>query len=153
MYRTTGDVPAGSAAAVDLLLDRLADYRARVHRSDADALPAALADVLGYAGTVVVPPGLPPAWPAALTAAGLPVATDTADAPLSNGTLDRAGAVLTAARGVSAETGTSSTAPRTRAGAPSPWCPTATSAWCTGRRSSSPCRRPWRSSASTRPGR
>ncbi|MGA4838223.1 LutC/YkgG family protein [Streptomyces sp. G45] len=49
---------------VDLLAGNLADYRALVHRTDADGLPGLLARRLAERGarTVVVPPGLPPWW-------------------------------------------------------------------------------------------
>ncbi|MGK5641744.1 LutC/YkgG family protein [Streptomyces sp. URMC 126] len=53
--------PAESAA---LLAAHLTDYRATVHRTGADGLPALLRDVLARRGArrVVVPPGLPDGW-------------------------------------------------------------------------------------------
>lgn len=49
---------------VDLLAENLADYRALVHRTDADGLPSLLVRLLTERGsrTVLVPPGLPPHW-------------------------------------------------------------------------------------------
>ncbi|MGW0464808.1 hypothetical protein ACWDX6_05965 [Streptomyces sp. NPDC003027] len=54
----TPDDPAG---LVDLLRENLADYRALVHRTDTDGLPALLPRLLAErgAGTVLVPSGLP----------------------------------------------------------------------------------------------
>jgi L-lactate dehydrogenase complex protein LldG len=46
---------------LDLLVERLADYKAVVHRIDATAIPSAISEILG-SGTVVVPPGLPTEW-------------------------------------------------------------------------------------------
>ncbi|WP_326718756.1 MULTISPECIES: LUD domain-containing protein [unclassified Streptomyces] len=49
---------------VDLLAENLADYRALVHRTDADGLPSLLVRLLTERGsrTVLVPPGLPSHW-------------------------------------------------------------------------------------------
>lgn len=49
---------------IDLLAENLADYRAIVHRTDDDRLPALLARLLTERGsrTVLVPPALPPHW-------------------------------------------------------------------------------------------
>ncbi|KAE8762444.1 LutC/YkgG family protein [Georgenia thermotolerans] len=104
-YRTRSDVAPGSPEALDLLVDRLEDYKARVHRCAAADLPATLAALLADAGSVVVPPGLPGDWLAGLLA-GPDVHTDAPGARLSNADLDGAGAVLTGARVAIAETGT-----------------------------------------------
>jgi L-lactate dehydrogenase complex protein LldG len=65
-YRRGGPEPAGSQALLDLLTDRLVDYRASVHRCVAAQLPetvrAVLADVAPTRGQVIVPPGLPSDW-------------------------------------------------------------------------------------------
>ncbi|OJF12213.1 LutC/YkgG family protein [Couchioplanes caeruleus] len=81
--------PAGSAAAdLDLLVDRLVDYKAVVHRgSDVAAVVAALGP-----GRIVVPPGIDRSW----LPAGARVVEDEHDAD----------AVLTAAAVAIAETGT-----------------------------------------------
>jgi len=55
-YRRNSDKPD-----LDLLVERLIDYKAVVHRVEAAAVPAAILEILG-AGTVVVPPGLPGEW-------------------------------------------------------------------------------------------
>jgi len=105
-YRAHSDVVPGSAAAVELLVDRLVDYRANVHRCGPAELPTTLGELLADAGSVVVPPGLPPEWVDAGTSGGARLLLDTADEPLDNATLDKAGAVLTGARVAIAETGT-----------------------------------------------
>ncbi|MDP9497983.1 MAG: lactate utilization protein C, partial [Actinomycetota bacterium] len=45
-YRARGAHPAGSPELLDLLQDRLVDYKARVRRTDEAGLPAAVADAL-----------------------------------------------------------------------------------------------------------
>lgn len=130
-YRVAGEHAPGSAAALDLLVDRLVDYQAHVVRVAADGVGDAVLAAVGHAGdrqpvtssadrsaddvtddrsggpgAVVVPPGLDPAWVSALAAAGIEVRTDTRQAPLSNAELDAAAAVVTAARVAIAETGT-----------------------------------------------
>ena len=54
------DGPAG-AALVDLLIDRLEDYRATVRRCTEPDLPAAVAEFLAGASTVALPAGVPAA--------------------------------------------------------------------------------------------
>jgi L-lactate dehydrogenase complex protein LldG len=62
-YRTADGRPAGDPALLDLLVDRLEDYKATVLRSSpstvAGTVGSALADV---SGSVVVAPGVPAAW-------------------------------------------------------------------------------------------
>ncbi|WP_155054206.1 LutC/YkgG family protein [Streptomyces blattellae] len=55
---------------VDLLAENLADYRAIVHRTDADELPCLIMRLLAERGprSVLVPPGLPPEWMSAADA-------------------------------------------------------------------------------------
>ncbi|MEV7019070.1 lactate utilization protein C [Streptomyces sp. DH-12] len=79
--RALADVPPGEDAAVerdylrehgertveetvDLLAENLADYRAVVHRTDAEELPYLIMRLLAQRGPryVLVPPGLPPEW-------------------------------------------------------------------------------------------
>ena len=117
-YRRAGTVPAGSPELLDLLVDRLVDYKARVVQVAPGGVAAAVAAAVAAGGehtaggehaaarSVVVPPGLDPAWIAALADAGVEVRTDTREAPLSNAELDSAAAVVTAARVAIAETGT-----------------------------------------------
>jgi L-lactate dehydrogenase complex protein LldG len=45
-YRRTGAHPAGAPALLDLLADRLTDYRATVHRTTTALLPELLASTL-----------------------------------------------------------------------------------------------------------
>lgn len=94
-YDRAGTLATGSAAVLDLLEDRLVDYRATVHR--AEDVPAAVRDALGDAASVVVPPGLDPDWaPGAVVDDGELLARD----------LDRIDAVVTAAAAACARTGT-----------------------------------------------
>lgn len=128
-YRARGDLPPGDPALLDLLAERLVDYRAVVHRTDAAGLPAALAAAVtaaidGVGGTdpvgtvaggagqagraaagtgrprLVVPAGLPREW---LTAAAAEVVDDD---ELDAATLDSLAGVVTGCRVAVAETGT-----------------------------------------------
>jgi L-lactate dehydrogenase complex protein LldG len=108
-YRSAGEHAPGSDVVLDLLIDRLEDYKAHVHRATAADLPALLASVIAEQpargrGSVVVPSGLDGAWLAAL--ADVDVRTDSREAPLSAVELDEIDAVVTAARVAVAETGT-----------------------------------------------
>lgn len=111
-YRAAGEHLPGSDEVLELLIDRLVDYKAHVVQVPADGVAAAVAAAVAPVGEhtaarcVVVPPGLDPAWTAALADAGVEVRTDTREAPLSNAELDSAAAVVTAARVAIAETGT-----------------------------------------------
>lgn len=85
-----------------VFVERVEDYRAVVERVDPDGIARAVADALGAAGRVVVPPGLPAAWLAGL--GDVEVVTD--DGRLSADELDRVDAVVTAAAVGIAVTGT-----------------------------------------------
>lgn len=92
-YRQAFDTPD-----LDLLVDRLVDYRAVVHRSSA-AVAATVAAVVPEGATLVVPPGLPAEWlPGSITA--------RPDHDLSAGDIAAADGVVTAAAVAVAETGT-----------------------------------------------
>ncbi|MET8277972.1 LUD domain-containing protein [Micromonospora sp. NPDC005174] len=92
-YRRTADVD------LDQLAQRLTDYRAHVHRITEAAVADTIADILPAGGTVVVPPGLSPAWlPATVTA--LP------DDGLDHARIGAADGVVTAAAVAIAQTGT-----------------------------------------------
>jgi L-lactate dehydrogenase complex protein LldG len=103
-YRASGEHEPGSAALLDLLEDRLLDYKAAVRRADATGLRAAVAEALeealaatGAHGQVLLPPGLPSGWaPDGRADDGTLTATD----------LDGFAAVVTACRVACAETGT-----------------------------------------------
>ncbi|WP_216589407.1 LutC/YkgG family protein [Streptomyces brasiliscabiei] len=91
------------AETVELLAENLADYRALVHRTDADGLAGVVAGLLGEHGskTVLVPPGLPEAWLAATDV------TRVADRPESTAhELDAVDSVVTGCAVAIAETGT-----------------------------------------------
>ena len=89
---------------VGLFAERVADYRATIHRSDAAGLPAAIARILaGWdARTVVVPDDIPAAWLGGATA----VVSLRDTPPLTKAQLDAADAVVTDAAVGIAETGT-----------------------------------------------
>lgn len=97
---------AGAPTDLDLLVERILDYRASVRRCTAADLPAVLAEELRGVATVVVPPGLDPTWQPALREAGVTVLVDEPGAPLAQSVLDATGAALTACRVAVAETGT-----------------------------------------------
>ncbi|MFC0505491.1 LutC/YkgG family protein [Micromonospora costi] len=89
---------AGAEADLDLLVHRLTDYRATVHRCTDDAVAEVVDAVLG-GRRIVVPPGLPRRWlPATVTAV-----TDDALGTDQIAALD---GVVTAAALAVAETGT-----------------------------------------------
>ena len=109
-YRTTGAL--SGLALLDLLTDRLLDYKAGVHRTDKAGLPAAVAAAVlagrkGAPGqpSLVVPAGLPAHWLSALEA---DVRRDGAPGveALSAAELDALQGVITAATVAIAETGT-----------------------------------------------
>lgn len=110
-YRSAGEHAPGSGVVLELLIDRLVDYKAEVHRATPAELPPLLARLARAATSrpaerraVVVPHGLDGAW---LSAMGdVDVRSDSRDAPLSAAELDGVDAVITAARVAVAETGT-----------------------------------------------
>ena len=61
-YRRTGAHAAGSPELLDLLTDRLVDYKATVHRTTAADLPGTLSSTLDGTGRLLVPAGLPDGW-------------------------------------------------------------------------------------------
>jgi L-lactate dehydrogenase complex protein LldG len=105
-YRTAERAPAMPAAdLLDLLVDRLVDYRAQVRRGTAAEIPDAVAAALADRGArrLVVPAGVPPAW---LATVGDDVELVRDDPPLPATALDRLDGVLTASAVAIAETGT-----------------------------------------------
>jgi L-lactate dehydrogenase complex protein LldG len=60
-YRTADDLPPGDPALLDLLVDRLEDYKATVVRCGPAEVAGAVAAALPP-GDVVVAPGLPAGW-------------------------------------------------------------------------------------------
>lgn len=100
-YRVGRTMP--DAERVELLVDRLVDYKAVVHRSGASDLPAVLARVLAEAGArrIGVPAGLDDAW---LSRFDGEVVVDSPSVPAPKlGDLD---GVVTASAVSCAETGT-----------------------------------------------
>ncbi|GAA2668156.1 hypothetical protein GCM10010095_01780 [Streptomyces anthocyanicus] len=91
------------AQTVDLLAENLADYRALVHRCTDGELPVLLTRLLAARGSrsVVVPPGLPPHWLAAVDATR--VHDRAASTPQE---LDGVDSVVTGCAVAVAETGT-----------------------------------------------
>lgn len=89
--------PAGRAADLDVLIDRLVDYKAEVHRVSSADVAATVTAIVGGDAAVLVPPGLPQEWrPAGAFA----------DEGLAPDRIAAADAVLTAAAVAVAETGT-----------------------------------------------
>ncbi|WP_306317168.1 MULTISPECIES: LUD domain-containing protein [unclassified Streptomyces] len=88
---------------LDLLVDRLVDYKATVHTCVADTTAAVVAQVLADRGarTVGVPPSLDPSWLADFDGT---VREDSADVPAPR--LDDLDGVVTASAVTCAETGT-----------------------------------------------
>ena len=85
----------------DVLVQRLEDYTAVVHRTTAAGLGQAIREALGDAASVVVPAGLPEAWSAATG-----VRTVVDDGSASPRELDGIDAVLTGCHTAIALTGT-----------------------------------------------
>lgn len=104
-YRTSSQLD--EAELIDLLVDRLIDYKARVSIVDTADVPAKIAEVLAGAGSYVVPAGLDAGW---LTGPKLEHdsrrRTDSVTAPLSVAELDGIDAVVTGSAVAVAETGT-----------------------------------------------
>jgi L-lactate dehydrogenase complex protein LldG len=97
-YRPRGEHPPGSAELLELLTDRLVDYKATVLPCAADGVAAAVASAVPAGARFVVPPGLPAEWvpPGAVTDSG----------DLTPHDLDAFDGVLTGCTAAAAETGT-----------------------------------------------
>jgi L-lactate dehydrogenase complex protein LldG len=61
-YRTADGRPAGDPALLDLLVDRLEDYKATVVRCASSTVSEAVTAALGDRRPVVLAPGVPEAW-------------------------------------------------------------------------------------------
>jgi L-lactate dehydrogenase complex protein LldG len=119
-YRHTGEHPPGAPELVELLRDRLVDYRATVVDCEPDGVPAAIAGALAdVTGPVVLPPGLPASWcPTGVVDGGVSDGADAGPAAAPRGRLgagnpgftaaelDRFAAVVTGCAAACAETGT-----------------------------------------------
>ncbi|ACZ20472.1 uncharacterized conserved protein [Sanguibacter keddieii DSM 10542] len=108
-YRTSGPLAVGSEGAVEMLVDRLVDYRATVHHASDDAAVAQVVAeiVAGLPGarSVVVPAGLERSWLSALPET-VAVLEDSREEPMTALELDEVDAVVTASRVSVADTGT-----------------------------------------------
>ena len=96
-YQRHGDYPPGAPELLDVLRDRLVNYRATV----IETTPSGIADAIGSAlanvdGPVLVPPGVPPGW----------CPDGVRDRDYSPTELDRFAAVVTGCAAACAETGT-----------------------------------------------
>ncbi|MET3720761.1 MULTISPECIES: lactate utilization protein C [unclassified Arthrobacter] len=95
------------AELIELLVDRLIDYKAQVSIVDAQNVPARIAELLAGAGSYVVPAGLDAGW---LIGFELEHDSrrrlDSATGPLSVAELDGIDAVVTGSAVAVAETGT-----------------------------------------------
>ena len=103
-YRHLGEHPPGSDEVVELLIDRLVDYRATVRAVPAVDLAAAVRETLTGLRSVAVPPGLPGEISAA--SVDLELFVDGRPDILPAQQLDRIDAVVTCARVACAVTGT-----------------------------------------------
>ncbi|MEX3610444.1 LUD domain-containing protein [Rothia sp. LK2588] len=106
-YRRTGTLT--HEQTVDMLIDRLEDYKARVYRDTEETLPQRINELLGKSSSYVVPAGFNDAWlPADSSKRSRLV--DSGDATragaLSLKELDRVDAVITNSTVSCAETGT-----------------------------------------------
>jgi L-lactate dehydrogenase complex protein LldG len=87
---------------VELLIDRLVDYKANVHRASGDPT-ATIAELVGSHSSIVVPRGLDSAW---LSGFSGEVRIDAPGEELTVDELDAQGAVVTATAVAIAQTGT-----------------------------------------------
>jgi L-lactate dehydrogenase complex protein LldG len=101
-YRTADPPGPADRALLDLLVDRLEDYKATVHRVRPSDLAATVADVTTEWRRLVVPAGAPADWTGVLD--GVEVVHDEPALPVSE--LDAVDGVLTGCRVAIAETGT-----------------------------------------------
>lgn len=105
-YRATSGLD--EAELIELLLDRLVDYKAQVSVVDAAGVPARIAELLTGANSYVVPIGLDAGWLTGLD--DVPGAgrgrLDSAEVPLTVAELDGIDAVVTGSAVAVAETGT-----------------------------------------------
>jgi L-lactate dehydrogenase complex protein LldG len=103
-YRLVSNRLPGSELVIARFVDRLTDYKATVHHTDAAALVQTLTAVLASAASVVLPLGTPAEWRDAFS--DRVVRTDGDPTPLTAAELDGIDAVVTGCRVAIAETGT-----------------------------------------------
>ncbi len=105
-YRHAGADAAGSAAVVELFVDRLEDYQATVRVITDAELPAAVSSALAPVSSIVVAGGLDQRIADACSGDGRTVVVDGLPTTLSAVELDQIDAVVTQARVAIAVTGT-----------------------------------------------
>ena len=105
LYRASGDMPR--AQLLDLLIERLEDYRVIPHRCSREELPAAIGRILAArdAGRIVVPWDLEMSWTERADDVAWLRDCDPPEDALPDDTLDRADGVLTTCAVAIAETG------------------------------------------------
>jgi len=103
--RPSEDQDRRTERLIELLVDRLVDYRARVRTATAETLPSMITDALTEQGisSLVAPAGLPEGW---LSESAADVLRDEPEHPLSVIDLDRVDGVITGCAVAIAETGT-----------------------------------------------
>lgn len=105
-YRTVSERPAGQV--LEMLEDRLIDYKATVHHENVETLPARITELLGSPARYVVPAGLDPSWLPADTGTLQMIreSTDERGRVLGVRELNAVDAVVTSSTVSCAETGT-----------------------------------------------
>jgi L-lactate dehydrogenase complex protein LldG len=103
-YRLVSNHLPGSESVVARFVDRLTDYKATVHRTDAAGLLHVLTTVVTPDASVVLPAGVPADW--RLACGDRVVHVDGDPAQLTSAELDGIAAVVTGCRVAIAETGT-----------------------------------------------
>jgi len=96
----------GADELIELLVDRLVDYKAQVAVVPESDVPARIASLLEGARTYVVPEGLDAGWLAGVDGGGSRRRLDSPAQPLSVAELDGIDAVVTGSAVAVAETGT-----------------------------------------------
>lgn len=105
-YVRSGAHEPGSPEVIELLVDRLVDYKAHVSQVSATDLNAAVDEALSGMSSVVIGPGLEPEIARACAGHGRSVTTDTEPKTLTPQELDAIDAVVTTARVAIALSGT-----------------------------------------------
>ncbi len=105
-YQRVGTHDAGSEHVLDLLVDRLLDYKAEVTVINGDQVADAVDTALGTARSVVIPDGLPADARSGSARSGRTVTVDGRPHALTAHELDAVDAVVTAATVAIAVTGT-----------------------------------------------
>lgn len=93
--------PLSGNVDLNRFADAVAEYRARVHRIDASAIPATIASLVATDGPVAVPVDVPREW-----IGGIDALVDAPEAPLTVEQLDQVGAAVTGCALGIAATGT-----------------------------------------------